>query len=127
MPEWLEGLSREAKKDNYSKRNYGGGRRWVDLLNINFLSYRFFRPGGFGARDHRTPAQIRNSRGGGGGNRSGSSTGGYNGGAGGNMWGNDHQSGGGGGYDRFQQPAASGNNNRQADQSWWDSTSWKEN
>jgi ATP-dependent RNA helicase DDX3X len=27
VPEWLEGLAREAKKDNYSKRSYGGGRR----------------------------------------------------------------------------------------------------
>ena len=27
VPEWLEGLARESKKDNYSKRSYGGGRR----------------------------------------------------------------------------------------------------
>ncbi|CAF3560722.1 unnamed protein product [Adineta steineri] len=127
IPEWLEGLARETKKDNYSKRNYGGGRR----------------PGGFGARDYRNPAQLRGSRGGGGGggggsgsggnNRPGSSTSGYsnhqqqwegaNGNAGGNMWSGDHQSGSAGGYDRFQPPTASGNGNRQTDQSWWDSTS----
>ncbi len=27
VPEWLEGLARETKKDNYSRRNYGGGGR----------------------------------------------------------------------------------------------------
>jgi hypothetical protein len=27
VPEWLEGLARETKKDNFSRRNYGGGRR----------------------------------------------------------------------------------------------------
>jgi len=97
----------------------------------------FSRPGGFGARDYRNPAQLRNNRGGGGGSRAGSSTSGYNnhqqqqwdasnGGAGGNMWsGGDHQSGGAGGYDRFPQQATGGSGNRQADQSWWDSTSWK--
>jgi hypothetical protein len=25
VPEWLEGLTRETKKDTYSRRNYGGG------------------------------------------------------------------------------------------------------
>jgi hypothetical protein len=25
VPEWLEGLTKETKKDNYSRRNYGGG------------------------------------------------------------------------------------------------------
>ena len=29
VPEWLEGLARETKRDNYSKRNYGGNRRYV--------------------------------------------------------------------------------------------------
>ncbi|CAF1166690.1 unnamed protein product [Adineta ricciae] len=116
VPEWLEGLARETKRDNYSKRNYGGNRR----------------PGGFGARDYRTPAQIRGGRAGGN-NRAGSSTGGYNnhqqqwdgsnGGAGGNVWSGDHQAGNAGGYDRYQQQTASGNGNRQADQSWWDNTS----
>ncbi|CAF1032213.1 unnamed protein product [Adineta steineri] len=131
VPEWLEGLAREAKKDTHSRRNFGGGRR---------------PGGGFGARDYRNPAQIRSGRGGGGGgggSRSGSGTGGYNnhqqqwdgsnggsGGAnaGGNMWSSDHQAGGGGGgggggYDRFQQQSGGGNGNRQQDQSWWDSTS----
>ncbi|CAF0772679.1 unnamed protein product [Rotaria sordida] len=124
VPEWLEGIARETKKDNYSRRNYGGGRR----------------AGGFGARDYRNSGQLRNNRGGGSGNnnRSGSSTSGYsnhqqqwdgsNSGAGGNMWTGDHQSGGGGGgggggYDRFQQQTTSGNGSRQADQSWWDNTS----
>jgi hypothetical protein len=41
VPEWLEGLARETKKDNFSRRNYGGGRRWVDdcidLVNRNIL------------------------------------------------------------------------------------------
>ncbi|CAF4187060.1 unnamed protein product, partial [Rotaria magnacalcarata] len=120
VPEWLEGLSKEAKKDNFSRRNYGGGRR----------------AGGFGARDYRNPTQLRGNRGGGGGggggNRAGSSTGGYNNhqqqwdgsnsGASGNMWSGDHSTGG--GYDRFQQQTGGGNaNSRQPDQSWWDSTS----
>ncbi|CAF3425393.1 unnamed protein product [Rotaria sp. Silwood1] len=119
VPEWLEGLAKEAKKDNYSKRNYGGGRR----------------PGGFGARDYRNPAQLRNNRGGGGGgggSRAGSSTSGYNNhqqqwdgsssGAVGNMWSGDQQTGS--GYDRFHQQSGGGNaNSRQQDQSWWDSTS----
>jgi len=120
VPEWLEGLTKETRKDNHSRRNYGGG------------SHR--RPGGFGARDHRNPAQLRNSRGGsGGGNRAGSSTGGYsnyqqqwdgsNGGAGGNMRGGDRQSGSATGYDRYPQQPTGGNGNRQADQSWWDNTS----
>ncbi|CAF1008863.1 unnamed protein product [Adineta steineri] len=126
VPEWLEGLAREAKKDTHSRRNFGGGRR---------------PGGGFGARDYRNPAQIRSGRGGGGGggSRSGSGTGGYNnhqqqwdgsnggsGGAnaGGNMWSGDHPAGGGGGggggggYDRFQQQSGGGNGNRQQDQSW---------
>ncbi|CAF0744287.1 unnamed protein product [Rotaria sordida] len=115
VPEWLEGLAKEAKKDNYTRRNYGGGRR----------------PGGFGARDYRNPAQSRNNRGGGG-SRPGSATGGYNShqqqwdgsnsGAGGNIWSGDQQTGS--TYDRFQQQSAGGNgNNRQQDPSWWDSTS----
>ncbi|CAF2899435.1 unnamed protein product [Rotaria sp. Silwood2] len=118
VPEWLEGIARETKKDNYSKRNYGGGRR----------------AGGFGARDYRNPAQLRNNRGGSN-NRSGSSTSGYsnhqqqwdgsNSGAGGNMWTGDHQSGGAAGYDRFQQQTTGGNGNRQADHSWWDTYSGK--
>ena len=29
VPEWLEGLTKEAKRDTYSKRGYGGGRRCV--------------------------------------------------------------------------------------------------
>jgi hypothetical protein len=29
VPEWLEGLAKEAKKDTHSRRNYGGGRRYV--------------------------------------------------------------------------------------------------
>lgn len=29
VPEWLEGLTRETKKDNYNKRS-GGNRRYVD-------------------------------------------------------------------------------------------------
>ncbi|CAF3354772.1 unnamed protein product [Rotaria sp. Silwood1] len=117
VPEWLEGIARETKKDNYSRRNYGGGRR----------------AGGFGARDYRNPAQLRNNRGGSSHNRAGSSTSGYsnhqqqwdgsNSGAGGNMWAGDHQSGGAAGYDRFQQQATGGSGNRQADHSWWDSTS----
>lgn len=27
VPEWLEGLTRETRKDNHSRRNYGGNRR----------------------------------------------------------------------------------------------------
>lgn len=27
IPEWLEGLAREAKRDNYAKRNYNNNRR----------------------------------------------------------------------------------------------------
>jgi hypothetical protein len=27
VPEWLEGLARETKRETHSKRNYGGGRR----------------------------------------------------------------------------------------------------
>lgn len=27
VPEWLEGLTRETRKDNYSRRNYGGNNR----------------------------------------------------------------------------------------------------
>ncbi|UJR23740.1 hypothetical protein I4U23_026717 [Adineta vaga] len=119
LPEWLEGLARETKKDTQSRRNYGANRR----------------PGGFGARDYRNPAQLRNNRGGGGnnnGNRAGSAAGAYmnhqqqwdgsNNGAGGNMWSGDHQGGGGGGYDRYQQQTGGGNSNRQQDQSWWDNT-----
>lgn len=89
-----------------------------------------FRPGGFGARDYRNPAQLRNNRGGGGGNRPGGSASGYNnhqqqwdasnGGGGGNMWAGDHQSTG---YDRYPQQTGAGNGNRQQDHSWWDSTS----
>ena len=30
VPEWLEGMARESKRDNYSKRSYGGGRRSVN-------------------------------------------------------------------------------------------------
>ena len=88
-----------------------------------------FRPGGFGARDYRNPAQLRGGRGGGG--RPGGSAGGFNhhpqpwdgsnGGAGGSAWAGDHPSAG--GYDRFQQPMTNSNGNRPADQSWWDSTS----
>ena len=96
-----------------------------------FSAIVFSRPGGFGARDYRNPAQIRGNRGGGGGGgRGGNASGGYNnyqqqwdasnGGSGGNMRGGDRQAGG---YDRYQQQAAGGNNNRQVDQSWWDSTS----
>ena len=28
VPEWLEGMARETKKDNQAKRNYGGNRRY---------------------------------------------------------------------------------------------------
>ncbi|CAF1032943.1 unnamed protein product [Adineta ricciae] len=119
VPEWLEGLARETKRDNQSRRNYGANRR----------------PGGFGARDYRNPAQLRNSRGGGGGSNNSGNRGGHNAnvymnhqqqwdgpnnGAGGNMWSGDHQ--GGGGYDRYQQQSGGGNSNRQQDQSWWDNT-----
>ena len=27
VPEWLEGLNRETRKDNHARRNYGGNRR----------------------------------------------------------------------------------------------------
>lgn len=123
VPEWLEGLTRETRKENYSKRNYGGngGRR-----------------GNFGARDYRNPAQLRGGRGGGNNNGNGTHRGshsasgynnrqqqwdGANGSTGGHMWGNDRQSGGTGGYDRYQSQNTGGNGNRQADPSWWDNTS----
>jgi uncharacterized protein YifN (PemK superfamily) len=32
VPEWLEGLTRETKKDSYSRRNYGNSRRYVRAL-----------------------------------------------------------------------------------------------
>ena len=74
------------------------------------------RPGGFGARDYRNPAQLRSSRGGG--NRGGSSSGGF---------GNHQQQWDGsnsGGYDRFQQQStgSGGAGSRQQDPSWWDNT-----
>jgi hypothetical protein len=87
------------------------------------------RPGGFGARDYRNPAQLRNSRGA---NRTGNSVSGFsnhqqtwdasNAGISGNMWNGEQQSTA--GYDRFQQPhqMANGNGNRPVDQSWWDNT-----
>lgn len=108
---------------------------FIKLINLNFIHNMFSRAGGFGARDHRNPAQLRSARSSTN-NRSGTSTGGYNHhqqqqqpwdgsnhGAGGNMWGGDHQAGGAAGYDRFQQQNAGGNGNRQVDHSWWDSTS----
>ena len=114
---------------------------WWWWSTVTAQSFRFFlpsiadvccRPGGFGARDYRNPAQLRNNRGGGGGNRAGGSAGGFNnhqqqwdGSNGGNVWGGDHQSGGGGSnYERFpqQQPAGGGNGSRQQDPSWWDNT-----
>jgi len=123
VPEWLEGLSREMRKDNYNKRSYGASRR----------------PGGFGARDYRNPAQIRGNRGGSGGNRSahnhgqwdssngGGNVGGGNGGGGGRggqMWSNDHQ-GNTSNYDRYSHPSAGGvgpTGNHAQDQNWWDNT-----
>ncbi len=103
----------------------------IQLISVSCII--FLRPGGFGARDYRTPAQIRNNRGGGGGGRAGSATGGYNNyqqpwdgsnnGAGGNMRGSDRQSNTTGGYERYQQQATGNSGNRQADHSWWDSTS----
>ncbi|CAF2084346.1 unnamed protein product [Rotaria magnacalcarata] len=118
VPEWLEGIARETKKDNYSRRNYGASRR----------------AGAFGARDYRNHGQLRNNRGASASNRSGSVASGYNNhqqqqwdssnnAAGGNMWSGDHQSGGAAGYDRFHQQTTGSNVNRQADQSWWDTTS----
>lgn len=112
IPEWLEGLAREAKRDNYTKRNYNGNRR----------------PGNFGARDYRNPTQIRNNRGGSNGNgaRSNNYTNNHqsqwDAPTNGTSWSNDQQSNN-SGYDRYQQQSASGNGNRQQDQSWWDSTS----
>ncbi|CAF4594884.1 unnamed protein product, partial [Rotaria magnacalcarata] len=41
VPEWLEGIARETKKDNYSRRNCGASRR----------------AGAFGARDYRNHGQ----------------------------------------------------------------------
>lgn len=31
VPEWLEGIAKEVKKDNYSRRNYTGSRRYVTI------------------------------------------------------------------------------------------------
>lgn len=118
VPEWLEGLAKETKRDNYTKRNYNGNRR----------------QGNFGARDYRNQAQIRNTRGGSNGNGSRSNSSAINypnnhqsqwdGSNNGSTWSNDQQ-GNNPGYDRYQnQPSAGGNsNNRQSDHSWWDSTS----
>lgn len=107
VPEWLEGLSREMRKDNYNKRSYAANRR----------------PGGFGARDYRNPAQLRNNRGGTGGNRSAHNHGQWDSSNGGAMWSNDHQ-GTNSNYDRHSHGSAGvgPNGNRVQDQNWWDNT-----
>jgi hypothetical protein len=42
VPEWLEGLARETKKDTFARRNYGGGgRRYIsnsfNSVKLNIL------------------------------------------------------------------------------------------
>lgn len=34
VPEWLEGMARETKRDNQAKRNYGGNRRYRSSRSI---------------------------------------------------------------------------------------------